>query len=401
MDLKSDRPYWLVKNGWLTTYPALTEDIACEVAVIGGGVTGAFTAYYLVEGGVKTVLLDRRGIGQGSTSCNTALLLYELDIPLSHLIDELGETKALRSFQLGLEAIDTIQRLLARLGDSCGFERKKSLYLASRKRDVPGLKKEYEVRRRLGFRLDYLEESTLETRFSITRPAALLTHDAAQIDPYRLTHKLVQKACGQGLRVFDATEVIRCQHQNEELVLATNRGHRIRTRKVVFAAGYESQQYLTEKVVTLKSTYAVASEPLDEFPAAAELCLIWETTRPYIYLRTTSDRRVMLGGEDEDFVNPDKRDRLIPKKSGRLQERFRRLFPATKFEIAYSWAGTFGETRDGLAYIGENKQFPNAYFALSYGANGTTYAVVAAEIIRDLYLGRTNKDAVIFSFDDR
>jgi glycine/D-amino acid oxidase-like deaminating enzyme len=70
-------------------------------------------------------------------------------------------------------------------------------------------------------------------------------------------------------------------------------------------------------------------------------------------------------------------------------------------EIAYGWAGTFGETQDGLAYIGENKQFPDAYFAVSYGANGTTYAVVAAEIIRDLYLGCTNKDAVIFSFDNR
>ena len=106
----------------------------------------------------------------------------------------------------------------------------------------------------------------------------------------------------------------------------------------------------------------------------------------------------MLGGEDESFVNPDKRDRLIPRKSRRLQDKFRRLFPAMDLEIAYSWAGTFGETEDGLAYIGETKHFPNAYFALSYGANGTTYALVAAEIIRDLYLGRLNKDAAHFLF---
>jgi glycine/D-amino acid oxidase-like deaminating enzyme len=401
MDLKSGCPYWLLKNGLLTTYPALRQDISCEVAVIGGGVTGAFTAYYLTKAGVETVLLDKRGIGQGSTSANTALLFYELDIPLSHLIETLGEHKALRSYQLGLEAIDTIQRLVARLGDSCGFERKKSLYLASRKKDVPDFKREYEVRRRLGFRLDYLEGFEIERLFSIRRPAALLSHDAAQIDPYRLTQKLVQKASGQGLRTFDATEVIRCQHKHKELVLTTNRGHRIKTRKLVFAAGYESQQYLKEKIVTLKSTYAVASQPLDAFPVAAQLCLIWESARPYIYLRTTSDCRVMLGGEDESFVNPDKRDRLIPRKSRRLQDKSRLLFPAMDLEIAYSWAGTFGETEDGLAYIGETKHFPNAYFALSYGANGTTYALVAAEIIRDLYLGRPNKDAAIFSFDDR
>jgi glycine/D-amino acid oxidase-like deaminating enzyme len=401
MDLKSGCPYWLLKNGLLTTYPVLGQDIACEVAVIGGGVTGAFTAYYLTEAGVETVLLDKRGIGQGSTSANTALLFYELDIPLSRLVETLGVHKALRSYQLGLEAIDTIEKLVDRLGDSCGFERKKSLYLASRKSDVLDLKREYEVRRRLGFRLDYLEGFEIEKLFSIRRPAALLSHDAAQIDPYRLTQKLVQKASGQGLRVFDATEVIRCQYKHKELVLTTNRGHRIKTKRLVFAAGYESQQYLKDKVVTLKSTYAVASQPLDAFPVAAQLCLIWERARPYIYMRTTSDCRVMLGGEDESFVNPDKRDRLIPRKSRRLQDKFQRLFPAMDLEIAYSWAGTFGETEDGLAYIGETTHFPNAYFALSYGANGTTYALVAAEIIRDLYFGRSNKDAAIFSFDDR
>jgi glycine/D-amino acid oxidase-like deaminating enzyme len=100
-------------------------------------------------------------------------------------------------------------------------------------------------------------------------------------------------------------------------------------------------------------------------------------------------------------VNPDQRDRLIGKKSKQLKTKFSQLFPDIKLKIAYSWAGTFGETKDGLAYIGEHQEFPKAYFALSYGANGTTYAVVAARIIRDLYLGRGNPDSAIFRFDSR
>jgi glycine/D-amino acid oxidase-like deaminating enzyme len=67
-------------------------------------------------------------------------------------------------------------------------------------------------------------------------------------------------------------------------------------------------------------------------------------------------------------------------------------------DVAYSWAGTFGETKDGLAYIGENARFANAYFALGYGGNGITYSLIAAEIIRDLYIGRRNPDAEIFTF---
>jgi glycerol-3-phosphate dehydrogenase len=63
MDLKSGYPYWLVKNGLLNTYPSLHQDITCDVAVIGGGITGALMAYHLVEAGVDTVVLDKANMG--------------------------------------------------------------------------------------------------------------------------------------------------------------------------------------------------------------------------------------------------------------------------------------------------------------------------------------------------
>jgi glycine/D-amino acid oxidase-like deaminating enzyme len=79
-------------------------------------------------------------------------------------------------------------------------------------------------------------------------------------------------------------------------------------------------------------------------------------------------------------------------------KKFGRLFPDLQLEVAYAWAGTFGETRDGLAYIGFHPRFPHAYFALGYGGNGITFSLIAAEIIRDSFLGRTNRDAHLFRF---
>ena len=67
-------------------------------------------------------------------------------------------------------------------------------------------------------------------------------------------------------------------------------------------------------------------------------------------------------------------------------------------EVAYAWAGTFGETKDGLAYIGVHPQYPHAYFALGYGGNGITFSLIAAEIIRGCFLGHANPDAHIFRF---
>jgi glycine/D-amino acid oxidase-like deaminating enzyme len=401
MDLKSGAPFWPLTNGLIASYPALQGDLDCEVAVIGGGITGALVAYHLVEAGIATVLLDKRDFGWGSTSATTALLQYELDTPLHELVAFVGEGHAVRSYKACLEAINKLERLVAHLNASCGFERKKSVYLASRRRDVAALKREYELRSRYGFRVDWLDRQHIEADFSFSRPAALRSHDAAQVDAYRLLHALLQQATQKGLRAYDRTAVT--QHAPTPgtggVTLTTDRTCRVTARKVVYATGYESVEVLKQPVVRLKSTYALASEPLQAFPGWHEQCLIWEAARPYFYLRTTSDGRAMMGGEDEDFVSAIKRDRLLEKKTAKLQKQFQALFPEIEMEVAFSWAGTFGETKDGLAYIGEHTAFSDTYFALGYGGNGITFSLLAAEIVRDAYLKRRNDDASLFRFD--
>jgi glycine/D-amino acid oxidase-like deaminating enzyme len=68
-------------------------------------------------------------------------------------------------------------------------------------------------------------------------------------------------------------------------------------------------------------------------------------------------------------------------------------------DVECAWAGVFGETKDGLPYIGPHPQFPLGLFALGYGGNGITFSLIAAEIIRDVLLGRPTPDASIFGFD--
>jgi glycine/D-amino acid oxidase-like deaminating enzyme len=399
MDLKSGTPFWPIKNGLLTTYPTLKQDLSCDVVIVGGGISGALAAHHLAEAGVDTLVLERRDIGYGSTSASTSLLQYEIDTHLYELIDMVGERDAVRSYQVCLEALDKAEHLIASLGDDCGFERKTSLYIASRKRDVQSLKQEFETRRRFGFRLDLLSQADIEARFSFSAPAALLSYDAAQLDAYRFTHRVFQQAASLGARIFDRTEMARYEQYDGGVLVTTDRGCRVRARKLVFATGYESQSYLKRRAGKLKNTYALVSEPLEQFTGWHDQCLIWETARPYFYLRTTSDGRAIIGGQDDSFHSPLKRDRSVERKSNKLAERFRAMFPAIDLEVAYTWGGTFGETKDGLAYIGATEEVPNAYFILGYGGNGITYSIVAAEIIRDLVLDRPNPDAALFRFD--
>ncbi|MGI8605276.1 MAG: NAD(P)/FAD-dependent oxidoreductase [Verrucomicrobiales bacterium] len=172
----------------------------------------------------------------------------------------------------------------------------------------------------------------------------------------------------------------------------------MRAKKVIFATGYETHEHLRRYLGKLTSTYVIVSEPIPDFDGWHERSLIWETSRPYSYLRTVEDR-AMIGGQDIDFVDQERRDAAIGDKSRRLCEIFRSLFPEIDFQISAAWAGTFGETADGLPHIGETDGLPSTYFALGYGANGITASAVAAEIIRDAYLGRKNPAARLFRPD--
>ena len=398
MKLTSDYPFWSVSNGLLGVFPPLEQSCACEAVVVGGGITGALTGYHLAEAGIDTVLLDRRDIGTGSTSASTGLLQYEVDVPLSELRQRIGAEKADRSYQVSLEALNRLGILIRRLKIRCGFAKRPSLFLARHKSELPFLMQEFAVRKRLGIRLALWDGHQIEQHFGFTRPGALFSNDGAEIDPHRLTYGLLTAGRRIGLRVFDRTKVARFKSNRSGIQLVTESGLEVKARRAVIAAGFESKNYLRGQAGHLKSTYALISDPVPHFRGWYRRSLIWETGSPYLYLRTTPENRIIVGGEDEDFTNPRQRDALIARKTRTLQDKFRRLFPELPLTVAYSWAGTFGATKDGLAYIGTHESLPHAYFALGYGGNGITYSLIAAELIRDAFLGRPNRDAELFAF---
>jgi heterodisulfide reductase subunit A-like polyferredoxin len=91
MKLSSGYPLSLIKNGLLFSYPKLERDIKTEVLVLGGGISGALAAHYLIQEGIECTLIDARTIGLGSTCASTSLLQYEIDTPLHQLIKMVGK----------------------------------------------------------------------------------------------------------------------------------------------------------------------------------------------------------------------------------------------------------------------------------------------------------------------
>lgn len=400
MDLTSGTPLWPTLAGIPSAYPRLRRDRRCDVAVIGGGITGALVAHCFAREGIHVVLLEAREVARGSTAASTALIQYEIDTHLVDLIERFGAERAVRSYRLCLDAVRGIESLAASGADGCGWRATRSLYLASRRRDRRTLEREWLARRAAGIETELLSERDIRGRFSFTRPAALLSPVAGEVDAYRLAHKLLREAIGRGLEVYDRTPVVGYVSGRNGVELEATNGARIRARKAVFATGYETPEFLERSLVRLVSTFALATEPLESAEGWGEdHCLIWEAARPYFYARMTSEGRAIVGGADLPFATAHKRGLVLARRCRRLETQFRRLFPGITADPDWRWAGTFGETRDGLPYIGTARQFPHGYFALGYGGNGITFSWIAANLLLDQFLRRPNPDADLFGLD--
>ncbi|HYD00906.1 MAG TPA: FAD-dependent oxidoreductase, partial [Phycisphaerales bacterium] len=262
MDLRSGTPYWAVHGGLLGVYPPMLDDVEADVAVVGAGITGALVAHRLSMDGHRCVVLDRREVGWGSTMGSTALLQYEIDVPLRVLSDRIGPDDARAAYQICATAIDAIDRLTAHLGDRCGFKRCRSLFLANSADESSDFQRECELRRNAGIDVTLLEARQLEEWFGLHRPAAILSGIAAVVEPYRLAHRLLADAERHGSRTFDRTGVVHAEPVGAGWRLVTDRGPQVKAARLVYATGYESAAMLKERIVDLRSTFALATEPV-------------------------------------------------------------------------------------------------------------------------------------------
>jgi len=131
MNLKTGSLLWLDTMPDPPQYPLLEEDIDCDVLVIGSGVAGALISFYLQEQGLKTVVVDKRKVGMGSTSANTGLLQFGNDKHMTAFMNTFGASEGVRFYNLCKSAIDKLEHICASLELDSHFRRRDSLYYAS------------------------------------------------------------------------------------------------------------------------------------------------------------------------------------------------------------------------------------------------------------------------------
>lgn len=400
MDLYSGKLYWPETLQDKPSYPPLKEDISCDVLVIGSGEAGAIISYELVDAGLDVVLVDKRTVAGGSTSANTGLLQYNNDKTLTSCIQTFGEEAGVRYYQLCYEGIELLRHYAKSATVSTDFRQRDSIYLASTDRDAKLLQVEYETLMKYGFPVQYLQREEIEARFSFSRSAALYSTNDADVNPYLLALGLIEKGVEKGMRVYENCDVIDHKEHGDHILLRVKGDQQIKASFVVFATGYEAQQIKRNKNADLQTTYAITTDRISDFKGWHEQCLIWETARPYLYMRTTKDGRIIAGGLDQPTIDKKARAAKLISSKNKLLDTIEEMFPDIgRLEAPYYWGATFGSTRDGFPLIGPQPEFKRSFFALGYGGNGVVYCTIAARLIRDFILKGYHPDAPLFAFE--
>ena len=398
-DVRSSQAFWLLRDGMGDAAPALRTSIDCDVAIIGAGITGALIADELLATGRRVVLLDRHEPAQGSTAASTALLQYEIDTHLVDLMTLRGAEVATRAYLACAGSFTRLERRFPELLRQSDYRRCPSLYLAANERDLDPLRAEVAARRAIGLHADWLDESEVAGQYGCRRPGAILSPLAATFDPMLFTRGVLSACTRHGLRTFSRTTVEAIESGPRAMHLRTAAGPVVRAANVVVAAGYESLRFLPRDVAEIDNTFALVTEPVPDPERLAGMPQIWESARPYFYLRATPDGRIMLGGADLPFKNPLAREALLPRQLRRLARSYEELFGEPLPPIAHAWAGSFGRTEDGLPFIGAVPGMdPRLQFALCFGGNGITYAAHAGDMIRAGIEGRVHALDGVFGF---
>ncbi|WP_326523545.1 NAD(P)/FAD-dependent oxidoreductase [Sphingomonas sp.] len=385
-DLRTGTPVWA---GHAAPPPADPLPDRAEIAIVGAGIMGAMLADRLSRTGHDVVLVDRRPPAAGSTAASTALVMWEMDVPLTHLARTVGVDQAGASWR---RVYDAVQRLHPKVASvDRAVPRAPTVYLAGDLLDAEGLRAEGQARRRAGLPSEFLDARVVADRFGIAPRAALVSDGGYAVDPVTLTCGLLARARSNGARLCWPVDALRLDGR----AIVTDQG-RLAADRIILAGGYERARAFLPQAFSLLSSYAIATAP-GAAPCWREDAMLWEASDPYLYCRTDADGRIIAGGEDEDLATPETaRDRRIGEKAGTIAAKLARMIGVDDLRIDRRWAATFGASPDGLPAIGRARNHEGLWLASGFGGNGVSFAALAAELFAAEFAGTPDPLAAAF-----
>ena len=384
---------------WMDTaevpqYPALMEDTTADVCVIGAGIAGLMTAYFLAREGKSVVVIDDGPIAGGETGRTTAHLSNAFDDRYLEVEKVHGAEAARLTADSHTAAIDALEQVVTTENIDCDFRRLDGwLFLSEEDRKKhPGLlDDEYAAATRAGLRVVREKSAPIPGR---DVGPSLRFPNQAQFHPVKFLAGLARAIVARGGRVYTQTHADSVEGGEKPKVKTSDR-RTIRGKAICVCTNSPISDYVVThlKQAPYRTFVIGAAVP----GGTVEPALYWDTAEHYHYVRlmngsTTGEDVLIVGGEDHKTGQEDD----APDRFRLLEEWARVHFPSIG-PVKYHWSGQVLEPADFLAFIGPNPDgAPNVYIATGDSGNGMTHGAIAGMLLTDLVLGRTNPWAALY-----
>ncbi len=393
----------LTKSVWLVTasqprVSTLNSDMTADVCVVGAGIAGLSTAYFLTKSGRSVIVLEDGLVGSGETGRTTGHLSNALDDRYYMLEKWHGNEGARLAAESHTAAIDEIQKIVREENIPCDFERIDGHLFLCPGDTADTLNKELEAAHRAG--LNGVSLENFRTSNGLNLGPALRFPQQAQFHSIKYLSGLTAAIQKRGGRIFEKAHVSDV-NDGDPCTVKTSAGHTISARSVVVATNTPmSDRVAIHTKQAAYRTYVIGMRiPRGSVPRA----LYWDTGDPYHYVRLQSifvengaasageQDLLIVGGEDHKTGQAND----MGNRYQNLMEWTRKNFPMAT-SIEFKWSGQVMEPFDGLAYIGPNPGDRHIYIATGDSGNGLTHGTIAGLLISDLISERPNPYAALY-----
>ena len=385
----------LASTDLLEPRPSLPADVSVDVAIVGAGFTGLWTAHYLIEADptLRIAIVERDIAGFGASGRNGGWASALLPMGLDSIASKHGRDAAIRMQRAMYDSVDEIGRATQALGIDCHFAKGGTLNMVRNPAQAPRVHAALARNARYDLSDEvWLDRNEAADHASATRLlGAALTPHCAAIHPARLARGLAASVVARGVALYERTAVNSIEPRRVHTDYGTV------TAQFVLRAteGFTPQLPGMRRALVPIYSLMIATEPLpDEVWSTIGLGAretFTDARHSVIYGQRTADGRFAFGGRGAPYhfaskVNPRfDRDGDV---HATLRSTLVDLFPQTAdAEITHRWGGPLGAARDWQCSVGVDATAGLAW-AGGYVGDGVTTTNLAGRTVADLILGK-------------